>query len=170
MERKQFATLIVILASTTALLLLFCLLGRTDSEAPGAALAALLDAPTVMGVDPTSTPNDLDTSIVITGTGFTAGLSGTLVITPPLAYLGDTALEEIIWVNTTTLSATVPWGLEPGVYTLTVVNPDGISSTLQNAFTVTEGIGVDDWRTLWRAYQPGSHPSRYTHYGLRHSL
>ena len=33
-------------------------------------------------------------------------------------------------------------GLDPGVYTLTVVNPDGQSGSLPNAFTVTQGIGV----------------------------
>jgi photosystem II stability/assembly factor-like uncharacterized protein len=31
--------------------------------------------------------------------------------------------------------------MDPAVYPLTVVNPDGISSTLQNAFTVTQGLG-----------------------------
>jgi photosystem II stability/assembly factor-like uncharacterized protein len=35
--------------------------------------------------------------------------------------------------------------MEPGVYTMTVVNPDGISATLPSAFTVTNGIGV--WTT-----------------------
>jgi photosystem II stability/assembly factor-like uncharacterized protein len=44
-------------------------------------------------------------------------------------------------VSDTTLTATVPWGLNPGVYPLTVVNPDGGSVTLPNAYTVTPGIG-----------------------------
>jgi photosystem II stability/assembly factor-like uncharacterized protein len=104
--------------------------------------AASADSPTVTAVDPDYAPNDLDTPVVITGTGFAAVLSGTLVMTPPLAYLGDTALEDVTWVNTTTLSATVPWGLEAGVYTLTVQNPDGGMGSLPDAFTVTQGIGV----------------------------
>lgn len=103
---------------------------------------SLNTAPTVTAIVPNTTPNDLDTSVVISGTGFVAVLSGTLVMTSPLAYLGDTALEEVSWVNTTTLSATVPWGLVPGVYTLTVINPDGGTGSLSNAFTVTQGIGV----------------------------
>jgi hypothetical protein len=75
------------------------------------------------------------------GSGFTATLSGTQVINAPTIYVGDDALPGVIWVDTTTLSATVLWGLEPGVYPLTVINPDGISATLQNTFTVTEGLG-----------------------------
>ena len=62
-------------------------------------------------VDPASAPNDLDTPIVITGTGFTAGMTVTL---------GNTQLPDATWVSSTTLTATVPWGLNPGVYTLTV--------------------------------------------------
>jgi len=96
----------------------------------------------VIEVDPSLAPNDLDIPIVITGTGFTAGLSGTLVITPPAVYLGDTALGEVTWVSSTTLHAVVPWGLDPAVYPLEVENPDGGSGSLTNAFTVTQGIGV----------------------------
>lgn len=90
----------------------------------------------VMGIHPPSAPNDLDVSVTITGTGFATGAT---------ALLGETLLRNVRWVNATTLTALVPWGLEPGVYTLMVVNPDGISGTLLNAFTVTQGIGV--WTT-----------------------
>jgi len=115
---------------------------KADFKPSRAALAAPSDAPLVTGVSPPSAPNDLDTPVVITGTGFAAIISGTQVITPPLAYLGETLLDDIIWVNGTTLSATVPWGFDAGVYTLTVQNPDGSTGTLPNAFTVTLGIGV----------------------------
>jgi len=60
------------------------------------------------------------------------------VATAPTVYLGDQGLVEVIWVDTATLSATVPWGLVPQAYSLTVVNPDGISATLSSAFTVTK--------------------------------
>jgi photosystem II stability/assembly factor-like uncharacterized protein len=72
-------------------------------------------------------------------------MTGSVVITPPAVYLGDTSLDDVIWVNSRILSATVPWGLESGTFTLTVVNPDGRTGSLSNAFTVTQGIGV--WTT-----------------------
>jgi photosystem II stability/assembly factor-like uncharacterized protein len=102
-------------------------------------------SPTVTEIQPDTAPNDLDTLVVISGTDFTAGMSGTQVITSPMVYLDSTELAEVVWVETTTLSATVPWGLDPGVYTLTVQNPDGETGILPNAFTVTQGIGV--WTT-----------------------
>ena len=45
------------------------------------------------------------------------------------------------FVDSTTLTATVPWGMNPGSYALTVINPDGGSASLPAAFTVTQGIG-----------------------------
>jgi len=146
MKRKWFATVAAALTATTALLVLLCIMGRANTDVSGPALAAPLEiTPTVTLVDPSSAPNDLDTPIVITGTDFAAVLSGTLVITQPTAYLGDTALEDAGWVSTTTLETAVPWGMDPGVYTVTVVNPDGRSGSLPDAFTVTQGIGV--WAT-----------------------
>lgn len=144
MKKQWFAIVITVATATTALLVLFGLMGDIGSGISTPALAAPLSL-TVTAVDPAVAPNDLDTPIIITGTGFTAELSGTLVITPPTAYLGNTAMEDVTWVNSTTLSATVPWGMVPEVYSLTVVNPDGISATLSSAFTVTNGIGV--WTT-----------------------
>jgi len=97
---------------------------------------------TVNAVQPDTAPNDVSTEITIQGVGFTATISGTSVITTPGVYLGNQEIADVLWGNTTTLSATLPWGLEPGVYPLTVINPNGISATLQNAFTLTNGINV----------------------------
>ena len=146
MRRRWFMTMGTISVSVAALLLLMGLMATTTAI-PNPVLAALLQAipPTVTSVVPDSAPNDMDTSIIVTGTNFTAGLSGTLVVTPPTVYLGDIPLEDVRWITSTTLSVTVQWGLVPGVYTLTVVNPDGGTGFLANAFTVTQGIGV--WTT-----------------------
>lgn len=134
MKKRMFATVAAILISTTMLLVLFCLLGRVSFGVSSAAMASPLQVtPMVALVDPASAPNDLDTPIVITGTDF---------VSTPTVYLGDTSLDDVNWVSTTTLEATVPWGMEPGVYTLTVENPGGESGSLSDAFTVTEGIGV----------------------------
>ena len=148
MKKQWFVITITVATAITALFVLFWWVGDTASGISTSALAApaeAADSPTVTAVDPAVAPNDLDTPIAITGTGFTAGMSGTLVITQPTAYLGVTALEDVGWVSSATLTATVPWGLDPGVYTVTVVNPGGESGMLPNAFTVTQGIGV--WTT-----------------------
>ena len=141
MKKHWFAITITVAAATTALLVLFGLIGGAGSGLSAPVLATPHSL-TVTDVAPAAAPNDIDTPIVIHGTGFTAALSGTVVITVPTVTLGDEALLGVIWVNTTTLSATVPWGMVPQVYTLTVVNPDGVSATLANAFTVTQGIGI----------------------------
>ncbi len=141
---KARLLVIVILTPLTALTLLFSFLDKAGSWATSKALMTnlLTITPTVTDVSPDTAPNDLNTTILISGTNFTAELSGTQVLTVPLVYLGGTRLEEVGWVNTATLTATVPWGLNVGVYTLTVTNPDGQSGSLSQAFTVTQGIGV----------------------------
>jgi photosystem II stability/assembly factor-like uncharacterized protein len=134
MKKRAFAAVAVILISTTALLVLLCLMGRTSPSVSGPALAAPMQiTPTVTVVDPSSAPNDLDTLISITGTDF---------VSVPAVYLGDTSLSDVEWMTSTVLRATVPWGMDPGVYTLTVSNAGGESGDLPNAFTVTQGIGV----------------------------
>ena len=105
------------------ILLALALVGLAALALSGATDARLLDSPasspTVGSVDPATAANDIDTSVTITGTGFAA---------TPTASLGSTPLKSVTWVNATTLTATVPWGLDPGAYPLTVVNPDGGSA------------------------------------------
>ena len=99
-------------------------------------------SPSVTAVAPTSAPNDIDTPVTITGADFSAVMSGTVVLTSPTVTLGSTPLTNVTFVNSTTLTATVPWGMVPGVYPLTVVNPDaGTATPLAGAFTVSQGIG-----------------------------
>ena len=143
MRRLAFAILM-------ALGLLFVLAASTPRASAGfprsvSAAAADVITPMVTAIDPSSALNDLNVSVVITGTNFTAALSGTQVLAAPSAYLGSTALEDVTWVNSTTLTATVPWGMNSGVYTLTVSNPNGGSGSLPDAFTVMQGIGT--WAT-----------------------
>jgi len=104
--------------------------------------ASTLTDPVIFALEPTSAPNNLDVTIAINGSGFDAGLSGTLVLTTPRVYLGDVLLDDMQWISSTTLTATIPWGQLPGVYTLTVVNPSGERGKLSDAFTVTNAIGV----------------------------
>jgi photosystem II stability/assembly factor-like uncharacterized protein len=143
MKKQSFVVIVVIPVVSTALFVLLAFALNTAPSISRAVQAAAADviAPTVTAIDPSSAFNDLDTPIVITGTDFTAVLSGTLVLTSPTAYLGSTTLMNVTWVDSTTLTATIPWGLDPGTYNFTVINSDGGNGSLANAFTVTQGIG-----------------------------
>jgi photosystem II stability/assembly factor-like uncharacterized protein len=129
MKRKWLSLVFVVLSLAVVAIGLACVADLNDLVWA----ASPEQAPTIVAVDPSTAPNDLDTPIVITGTGFTA---------VPTVTLGSTLLDDVGWVSSATLTATVPWGLITGTYTMTVANPDGITGTLPNAFTVTQGIGV----------------------------
>lgn len=143
MKTRRLIVAIAVLVAVISIFALFFGVERANSDAAGALAAD--DIPMVTGVAPNSGPNDLDTPIVITGTGFAAVLSGDLVVTPPTVRLGDRVLLDTGWISSTQLTATAPWGLDPGDYALTVINPNGSSGNLADAFTVTEGIGT--WKT-----------------------
>jgi photosystem II stability/assembly factor-like uncharacterized protein len=117
----------------------------TGKAATGLKLVDSEEAPNVTAIMPESAANDLDTPVLITGTGFAYEISGDSVITQPSVSLDGTPLVDVDWISSTQLAATVPWGLEPGTYTATVTNPDGQSGSLESAITITQGIGV--WTT-----------------------
>lgn len=112
--------------------------------------------PTVTAIDPVSAPNDSDTSVTITGTGFATDLTGTIL---PTVTLGTTPLTGVAFVDATTLTATVPWGMDPGVYALTVTNPDGGTGSLTDAFTATATFTV---RTIDPVSGPNDHDTAVT--------
>jgi photosystem II stability/assembly factor-like uncharacterized protein len=157
MKKQRFSTTFTLTTITTALLVLFSLLGRIPFNISTPVYAALASLE-VNSVDPAAAPNDLDTPILIGGAGFSA---------TPMVYLGDTALTGVTWVDSATLSAVVPWGMAPGAYTLTVVNPDEVSATLPAAFTVTAGLGEFitagpyGGRSIELALQPGNPSTVY---------
>ncbi|MBN1138732.1 MAG: IPT/TIG domain-containing protein [Anaerolineae bacterium] len=135
MENRQFAAMGVTMALMVMLTALLTLMNGNAPSVNNLALASPLQTtmPTVTDIAPDSVPNDLDTSIVITGTGFTEGLTVTL---------GSMQLSVVGWVSASVVTATVPWGMEPGVHTLTVTNPGGEAGSLPDAFTITQGMGV----------------------------
>jgi hypothetical protein len=98
--------------------------------------------PTIFAVAPSQAPNNIDHTIVISGVNFEAVLSGTNVLTVPQIALDNYNLPSVGGVNSAPLTSTVPWGLDPGVYTLTVSNPNGAYDWLTNAFSVEQAIGV----------------------------
>jgi hypothetical protein len=73
--------------------------------------------------------NTADVQVVITGDNFIT------VPTLPTAMLGSIGIT-ISGATSRTLTATVPAGIPPGVYALTVQNPSGCSDTLSPAYTV----------------------------------
>ena len=93
MKKQWLAITITLATATTALFVLFWWMGDTASGISTSALAAPVeagDSPIVTAVNPAVAPNDLDTPIVITGTGFTP---------VPTVTLGSTVLEDVGWVS-----------------------------------------------------------------------
>lgn len=103
--------------------------GSTSPAASAASRQATVPPPALLSVQPNSGFNSATTAVLIHGTGF---------ISTPAVSLASTPLVDITFVNSTTLSATVPSGLTPGVYSLTVKNPDQQQTTQPDAFRVKE--------------------------------
>ena len=83
--------------------------------------------PSILGIAPDQGEGTAPTSVVITGTGF---------VPVPTARLGNSAFISVSAATANEISGTVPAGLTPGVYALTVINPDGQSDSLSPAYTV----------------------------------
>jgi len=85
------------------------------------------DPPTVTSLHPTTGSTAGGDSVTITGTGFVSGAT---------VNFGANAATSVVQVNATTITAATPAG-SAGSVDLTVVNPDGQTNTLTNAFTYT---------------------------------
>jgi hypothetical protein len=94
-----------------------------------ASVLPLAPAPTLLFLTPDDdSAADLPFEITISGTGF----SGT-----PSILLGDVWLEDAVVLDVNTITATIPAGLLPGTYDLTLFNGDCQEAVLLDAFTVT---------------------------------
>ncbi len=98
--------------------------GQSDTLA--AAYTVLAPPPTVLSITPNEGCNDAPVDVVITGQDF----FGT-----PTVILGTSVTINVSNATATTINGTVPAGIAPGVYALTVRNPDGRSGTLSPAYT-----------------------------------
>lgn len=90
--------------------------------------------PIISEVRPNHGRADLPNDINIYGSNFAGGAT---------ARLGTTALATT-FISATHLHATVPAGLTPGVYSLSVTNPDSQQGTLANAYTVLDVAAASD--------------------------
>jgi hypothetical protein len=114
---------------------LLCLGASCTDRAPA--------VPQILEVTPSSGSNAVTTPISIFGT-FHPLLQANYdeeeqaqVSTRFVAVLGAKALVQISFISSNKLSATVPAGMAPGVYDLTVTDPRGRKASLLGAFTVT---------------------------------
>lgn len=83
-------------------------------------------------VTPKSISNSRDRKITITGTHFQ--LTGTTTVT-----LGRNTLSNVVVHSATKITATVPAGLDPKKYDVTITRPDGEEVTKADAVRVTKG-------------------------------
>ena len=97
---------------------------QTAARAGGYTYTTASPAPTVTAVSPNSGSTAGGTSVTITGTGF--------VTTPAVTFGGAAATAEA-FVNSTTLTATVP-AHATGLVNVVVTNPDAQAGTLTNGF------------------------------------
>ncbi|MBI4744614.1 MAG: IPT/TIG domain-containing protein, partial [Actinobacteria bacterium] len=85
--------------------------------------------PTITNVTPGNGVNTSTTNITITGTNFHSLAT---------AKIGSIDLTNVVWVSDTTINATVPTGLAPGTYDISVINPGDMVGTLTNGFRVKQ--------------------------------
>ena len=77
---------------------------------------------TVLQVDPNTVPGDAETTVIVYGDGFEWEYSPLFnaVQGDFRIFAGDTELTAVQWLDTTRLQATVPAGINPGLYTVRV--------------------------------------------------
>ena len=108
-------------------------------------------APVVHSVSPVEAYNYKSSDITITGSDF---------LLTPTVRLNNVLLPNVTFVDTTTLTATVPADLPGGMYAVTVTNPDSQSASLTSAFTVL--MGGDGRLGTWQMAPPMSFERKWT--------
>jgi PKD repeat protein len=88
---------------------------------------APVQPPTLSSVSPVSGPSTGGTVLTLTGTQFVSGAT---------VSVGGTAATNVTVISGTSITATAP-AQAAGVVSITVINPDGGSATLNNAYTYT---------------------------------
>lgn len=110
----------------------------TPTFTPTSTPTPTLPPPLILSITPDRGLNTAPVDVLITGNYF--------VPSPfPTARLGANIFINISAASTTALTGTVPQGIAPGIYALTVMNPlpDGRSGTLARAYTALAPYSPD---------------------------
>jgi hypothetical protein len=123
---------------------------RPSTAAVAVALAALgacarlpsHSAPVPSSIDPPTGSAHRPVPVTIRGEGFHVRAvqdvsSGARIESGFRAWLGETALEQVRWVDERTLEAVVPAGIPPGVHGLTLEDPFGRRGIREGAYEAT---------------------------------
>lgn len=114
---------------------------ETINDAGDATKANLLDAlvswllrakPTIQKVNPKTLSNNDDRTITMYGKHFQ--IAGTTQV-----KLGNRLLDNVVVKSSTKITATVPAGLNPQQYSLTIIRPDGKKVTRAKAVRILQG-------------------------------
>lgn len=95
--------------------------------------AALEPAVGPTAVQPNNVSNETSVELVVTGSGF---ITGTVVVLDGYGALTTS------YVSQNLVRAILPANVPPGLYSLTVINPDANAYTLSNALTITGPVGA----------------------------
>jgi hypothetical protein len=117
------------LASTAVAGKLYILGGGNNNDVYSEVEVAEFSPPTISSVLPTSASVMQPTQITITGSNF---------LPYPSLRLGTNISLTTAYVSTTTLTTVVLSGLPPGLYSLTVINPNSPAATLANAIRIDD--------------------------------
>jgi hypothetical protein len=90
-------------------------------------ITVIMKTPSVLGITPNQGPNDRITYVEISGSNFLS--SATISI-------GTIHLQNVTFLNNSSLVAQIPSGLEPATYDIQVCNAITYCSVLQGSFTV----------------------------------
>jgi hypothetical protein len=101
----------------------------------GGAGSSGIPAPVPRSVVPSAGYTGRTTAVRITGDNFLARPDAAQLDIQQRAWMGDTELADVTWIDAQTLSATVPAEITPGVKTLKVENAYGRQGTLAAAYT-----------------------------------
>ena len=88
---------------------------------------------TVTSITPDTNKNSVVTNVKIIGTEFVDECTVTI---------GATDLTNVVVVNNTKITATIPARISAGTYDITVTKPDASIATLTSGFTVTEILDI----------------------------
>lgn len=86
-------------------------------------------------IDPNHGPSDEDVVVTITGANFEGELT---------LLLGPNILDEMTVITSEMITATIPAGFDPGIYTVRLIDAEDNMAELEDGYTVDEPTDDDD--------------------------